>query len=136
MVTALDGLFGPLAKQLISQLGGLPGTLKGRSAGSFDTATGKRSETWTTYSVTLTPPSPYRVEPKSTAFVETPGAIQSFLRTLVAQQDTGLAGYVPKVGDTLTIQGRTHRIAIVEPISSGEQIAAYQLILEGSGSVP
>lgn len=136
MATSLDTVFGPLSKQLTAQFG-LDASLYESTGTTFETATGKQTQTWATARVVkITPPSPYRVRPGQTAQVEAPGAIGSLLVTVVAAQDAGLSGYAPKNGDRLTIGSRTHRLVSVEPILSGENVAAYQLVVEGSGVTP
>lgn len=136
MPTALDSLFGTIAKTLTSQFG-LDASLYESTGTSFDTATGKQTQTWSAAkSIKVSPPSPYRVQPGQTAQVQTPGAISSLLVTVVAAEDAGLSGYAPKNGDRLTIGSRTHRVVSVEPILSGENVAAYQIVLEGSGVTP
>lgn len=136
MATALDALFGTIAKTLTSQFG-LDASLYGSTGTSFDTSTGKQTQTWAAARVVkISPPSPYKIQPGQTAQVQTPGAIGSLFVTVVAAQDTGLSGYAPKNGDRLTIGSRTHRVVSVEPILSGENVAAYQLVVEGSGVTP
>ena len=115
---AFDSLFRNLADSLITQFGGT-GILRDIST-SFTPATGLVVETPTDQTVSLSPPSPVELSAIDGTLVQ-----EGDMTTLVAA--LGLTN-VPVANETrLVFAGETWQVTIVDPIYSGDQVAAYQL---------
>lgn len=116
----LDSVMGPLATTLIADFGG-PVTLT-RVTRVFNPATGKTTDTSTTFTVNMSPPNPY-----------TKGRING---TVIQSSD--LWAYIPASApsgapdgktDEITLSGVKHKVVSVKPVYSGQQVAMYEVQL-------
>lgn len=121
MPTKFDKIFRPLAKKLINDTFGTDATLRTYSE-SFSVTTGKNVRTATNYSVKISPPAPV-AESRIQGVVEAGDS-----RTLVAASELA-AGYRPSTEDALVWDSTTWQIVEVNPIVSGDQFAAFELII-------
>jgi len=119
MPTQFDNIFRPLAKRLINDVFGTSATLVVESD-SYDPSTGVNTRTPTNYTVKIAPPAPV-AERRLTDVVQAGDAV-----TMLAGE--GLA-VEPSTEDKLVWDSKTWQIVQVNPIVSGDQKAAFELIL-------
>lgn len=119
MPGALDSVFRPLAVQLINAFGTTATWIK--TAETFSATTGQTTRTETTYSVVVSPPEPY-----DTRRVD--GSVIQVGDATCLLQGAALS-FTPEIGDLITILSTRWQVIGVNPIVSGEQIAAYELQL-------
>lgn len=117
----LDEVFADVAQTLIGEFSDTPATIT-RTTQDYDPETGEESGAVTQEVAAKTsPPSPFALRD-----INGTNILQGDVTVLVASADLG--AFVPShQTDTLTRGGITYRIVSVEPISSGDSIAAYQL---------
>lgn len=135
MPTLLDGVFGPLAGQLLRDLGlGLAATYKIPRAGAvFDPETrqptGAADES---YSVYASPPGPLTVQqgtlPASAEGAETQAIITTPALPATRRIESGHLLVYPS--------GATYRVVGHEPLVSGSLVAAVILYLAGTSGAP
>lgn len=119
-MATLDALFRDLAKTLIADFG-TTATLRSTTA-TYSAATGKNSETTSDVSVEISPPAPV-----SANRINDTTVLVGDMECLVAAK--GLTGVPTLNRDTLIFGGFTWDIVGVDPIYSGDDIAAYTLRL-------
>lgn len=119
MPTQFDNIFRPLAKRLINDVFGTSATLVVESD-SYNPTTGINTRTATNYSVKISPPAPV-AERRLTDVVQAGDAV-----CLIAGE--GLA-VEPTTENKIVWDSKTWQIVQVNQIVSGDQKAAYELIL-------
>lgn len=120
MTGALDTRMRATASRLINKFGATM-TLR-RQAGVYDPATGKNTETATDYAIVGSPPSPVDLRRVDGEMIK-----QGDAETILAASDLTVAP--DQTTDHIVFAGETWSVVAVEPIYSGEQVAAYQLRL-------
>lgn len=119
MATKFDNIFRPLAKKLVNDTFGTSATLRTFSE-SYNVTTGKNTRTATDTTVKISPPAPV-AESRIAGVVEAGDA-----RTVVAASPLGAVR--PSTEDALIWDSKTWQIVQVNPIVSGDLVAAYELI--------
>lgn len=146
-LTAIDRIAVPLAKRLIRQFGkavvytrvlanaNLGTSTLGPASGSPSVAPG--------VTIRVTPPAPYKVRPDSPDGARTAiGLLECYASTADAGFQTlvtanNLTTFAPRMGDYLTIDGQTFRLAGDSgAVMSGNVAALYRFVWEGGGYLP
>lgn len=120
MATKFDNIFRPLAKKLINDTFGTTATLRSFSD-SYSVATGKNTRTQTDTSVKISPPAPVAERRADGSVVQLGDG-----RTVVAAEGLSIR---PATEMSLVWDSKTWHIVQVTPIVSGDQNAAYELII-------
>lgn len=123
MTGALDTKMRAVAENLISRFG-KAATWVHVSSVTPNPATGTASRTTTSYSVTISPPQAFDPSSMRTATQFDAGDVSTSGEVGVTLAASGLA-FTPAVGDLVTIDSKTWQVVGVQPIYSGELVAAY-----------
>lgn len=118
MTGALDTKMRALALSLISRYGQSATWSAIGGSSTFNPATGRTTEAGSSYSVTVSPPSPVDIS------LVDGSTIQATDETVLIAA-SGLA-FTPKIGDRVTLSSVAYRVVRVSPIFSGAQVAAYE----------
>lgn len=125
MTGALDTRMRALALRLIAKYG-KPATWTSISAVTPNPATGTVTRTSTNYTVTITPPSSFDPASLRTSSQFSTGSVATDGEAYVTLAASGLA-FVPAPNDILTFDTKAWVVFGVQPIYSGELIAAYSV---------
>ena len=116
----LDATFRDLAKNLIADKGKVVTVV--RETRTFVPATGKNTTVVTNYSAKISPPAPFNQNRINDTTI-----IQGDMSCLLAAK--GFAITPTARTDKMLFDGTTWQIVAVNPIYSGEQVAAWELQL-------
>lgn len=116
----LDELFGDLAEDLIDQFGGTA-TLQSVTI-NINAPAGTSTETIVAETVKISPPQNVEIDAIDGTLVQA-----GDMQTVLARQ--GLSNVPVANKDRLVFAGETWKIVGVDPIYSGDQVAAYTLNL-------
>lgn len=119
MATLFDNIFRPLAKKLINSTFGTSATLR-QYTDVYSVATGKNVRTETDTVIKISPPAPVK-ESRISGVVQAGDA-----RCMIAASPISVS---PGTEDALVWDSATWQIVQVNPIWSGDQKAAFELIL-------
>lgn len=124
MPTRLDTILRRAAKSVVDKYGKTVTLIEVQSpqAGDYDPSTGIVAVTSTSHSVKVSPPYPVRrdlVDGKT---------IEADMTTILVPA-SGL-DFEPNTSTRAIIDGKRFEAAAVLPINSGEQVAAYEIILK------
>ena len=118
-MTQFDTIFRPLARRLVNETFGTSAILRDESD-SYDPATGRNTRTATDYPVKISPPAPV-VERRLTDVVQAGDAV-----SLLAAEGLPVE---PTTEQKLVWDDKVWQIVQVNPIVSGDQKAAFEIIL-------
>lgn len=118
-MTKLDDKLLPGVKKILNLVGAAAVLTEKAAAGDYDPTTGLVTDTPATHTVKITPPSPFEQ-----------GLHKGKMGCLLSGQLL-TEGSVPTVepGWLLTFKTEVFQVLIVEPLYSGESIAALELVL-------
>lgn len=115
-MTPFDNVFPALATRLLSQNGIVATVI--RTTKAYDPSTSVETPTTQSYSLKITPPSDVSAGR---------GPNSEHTEQLGCFCDNQIE---PKIGDVLTVYGRSHDVSRVSPIYSGTLVAAFQIDLD------
>lgn len=117
-MTALDDKIIPKVQEIIDKYG-ISVTFEVSSSDSYDRTTGLITKTETTYTVTVSPPSPFD-ERRIDGTIIRRGDLMVIL-------PTSDLSFTPDFDQKVTIGSLEYTVQVVNPIYSGASIAAYEL---------
>lgn len=115
----LDTVFRDLAANLIPEFGSTAAWIK--TAEAYDASSGKATVTETSNAVVISPPEPY-----NQSYID--GEVIKLGDAQALLQGKGLA-FTPDIGDVVLHKSVRWRVVGLNPIYSGELIAAYEVQL-------
>ena len=121
-MSKFDGIFRDLATQLIDNTFGTSATLR-RQTSVYDPVTGDNTRSNTDISVSISPPAPAREGRRPDNALVQQGDAECYMAA------KGLSVVPSPVDDKLIWNGDTYQVVAVFNIVSGDQNAAYRLIL-------
>lgn len=128
-MTILDDKLRPGVKKVLLKTGAPVVLTTSATAGEYDPTTGAVVYTPVTYTVLATPPSPFAEESMGAGKTIRKGDMTTLLSALLLDEAT-VPVPDPLPGWTLTLRSKIWQVTAVEPIMSGEQVAAWTLKLE------
>lgn len=121
-MSRFDDIFGNLATQLIDKTFGTQAVVRRESA-TYDPVTGNNEKSSSNFTVFISPPAPVDQQRLADGSVfQRDDAV-----CLVARQ--GLSIVPNPTSDKLIWNGGTYQIVVVRPIVSGDENAAYELVI-------
>ena len=122
---AFDNVFRPVGSTLVD-LYGVPSTYTAKTDSGIDTTTGLPSTTENSQTLTMTPPSAYKIEEVDGSIIQSHD-----MNTYIAGEawDLAFPSVQPQIGDEVTINGQEYTVVNPNPVYSGLLVAAYKLQL-------